>query len=302
MMASICAAGLSQAALIASESFWTFNGTPVNGEYKQGIIAASNLSGYDNTIVTAGNSGFTAGNPWQGVSSLIIAYSTTIMNHNGVTGSAADGAARINVKGSLGDRQSNRLAASVPTASSYFMSALVRGLSSSLTDGDAGTIGFMSEKTENTFDISSGIHVGLNFANGKPYIAAFANNNTYDLVDLSVAGLTSVYQVVVRLDVNASGNDILSVWYAKNGDSTLTQAVANQDIGNIWASSADLDTLVIQSKVSDPLSSEKNVAYVDEVRFGTAMSDVTAIPEPMTIGLFGICGTGIFTLRRMAHL
>jgi len=297
ILAGVCVAGLAQAALIASESFWTTNGTPANSEYKQGNLGGTNVGGYNNSVVTAGNSGFTADNPWSGNTSAIAAQTDFNLNHSGMAGTARDGSVRLNVQtGTTGDRQSNRLATSVPEASSYYMSALVRGTTPQ-QNGNTGTIGFMSSISGNTFDISSGIHVGLHVAGGELHLAAFANNTTYNLVNLSTVGLTTIHQVVLRLDVNASGNDALSVWYAKDGDVGLTQVVSNQDVGNIWASSADLDTLAIQVKTGGATAIQ-TLGYIDEMRFGTTLQDVTTIPEPATLGLFTLSSAALLLARR----
>jgi len=295
MLGSLYAAGIAKGALIASESFWTTNAAPANGEYRQGSIAGV-VSTYDNTVVTAGNSGFNAAKPWVGNTSGIAVTEGTSLTHNGLVGGSKSGALTLTPFASAtGNRQSNRSMVSVPTSGSYYISGLTRGTSVA-NEGAAGTVGFLSSISGNTFDISKGVHFGFHVDGGKLHLSAFANNSTYNLVNLSDTGLTAFYQVVMKLDVNASGNESLTVWYAKNGDANLTLGLATTDIGDFWSSAADIGTFAAQIRGAG--SSNKSIGYVDEVRFGTTLGDVTAIPEPATLGLFTLSSAALLLARR----
>jgi len=300
VLAGVCAAMAAQGALIGSESFWTTTTNPApDSQYVVGNIANNNISGYNNTVVVAGNTGFNAGNAWQNGTSGVQVLDNTSLTHNGLVGGSQTGLVRLSSFASGTDRNSNRALATTPTtSSSYFMSGLIRGTTVP-ADGKAGTAGFMPSVAANTFNISTGFHMGLHVESGSLKIAAFANNQTFNLLTLSTPQLTTTYQVVLRLDVNASGNETLTAWYAANGDTDLTLATnVNQiDIGNIWSSAADLGTFALQVRGGG--SSSQQIGTFDEMRFGTTLGDVTVIPEPATVGLFAISSAAVLLFRRV---
>jgi len=299
--AAFTAVGISTSAhavLISSESFWTVNAAPTNGEYRQGSIANPNISGYNNTTVVAGNTGFNSTNVWQNNTSGVQSTTGVNLTHNGLVGGSLDGSVRLSPFASATNRNSNRALAATPTtSSSYFMSGLIRGTTPP-ADGQAATAGFMPSVAANTFNISTGFHMGLHVDSGSLKIAAFAGNQTFNLLTIEGPTLTATYQVVLRLDVNASGNETLTAWYAANGDTDLTLATnVNQiDIGNIWSSAADLGTFALQLRGGGASSTQ--IGTFDEMRFGTTMGSVTAIPEPSTLVLMVSCLTALVIFRR----
>jgi hypothetical protein len=298
--AAFTAVGLSTSAhaqLISSESFWTVNAAPTNGEYRQGNIANPNISGTDNTIVVAGNTGFNTTNVWQHNTSGVQVLESLSLTHNGLVGSSQNGSVRLNPAQSGADRNSNRrLSATPTTSSSYFMSGLIRGTTPP-ADGKAGSAGFLaSGPTSTVFDISSGIHMGLEVASSSLSLVAFAGNSTYTLKTLTTPELTTIWQVVLRLDVNASGNETLTAWYAADGATSLTQGLAPTNVGNIWSSAASLEYFALQVRGGGASSGQ--IGTFDEMRFGTTLGSVTAIPEPSTWALLAGSLTALVIFRR----
>jgi hypothetical protein len=302
--AAFTAVGLptsAHAQLIASESFWTTTtNPPPNSQYLAGAIG-STVSSYNNTVVVAGNTGFNATNSWVNGTGGILADAGISLTHNGLVGTSQTGSNQLAPFASGTDRNSNRvLPATPPTSSSYYMSGLIRGTTVA-ADGKAGIAGFMPSGPASTaFNISTGIHMGVHVESGALKIAAFANNQTFNLVTLGGSGpaLTSVHQIVLRLDVNASGNETLTAWYAIDGATDLTLATnVNQiDIGNFWSSAGDLGTFALQIRGAG--ASNQIVGFFDEMRFGTSMGSVTAIPEPSTWALLAGSLTALMIFRR----
>jgi len=66
-------------------------------------------------------------------------------------------------------------------------------------------------------------------------------------------------------------------------------------VGDIWQDAGDLDTFVAQTKTTFQLDDHEPF---DEMRFGTALGDVTTIPEPAALGMIGLASGAILFIRR----
>lgn len=261
----------AQGALIASESFEA-DATGTGGIYNTtGTPAYSALGSDSNKAVTVGNIGFNAGNVWLNNTGTFKANTSVALTHNGVVGGSATGA--VLISGSS-NKNSNRLLAAMPVvSSSYYFSGLVKCNGGSvLDDGQMVAMGVMDSIAADTFDISNGIHIGLRKAGSVTYLAAYANNTAYNLLALDGTTVGNVYQIVLKLDVNASGNETLTAWYAENSDAALTLGLTATDVGDIWQDAGDLDTFTVQVN-----SGRGQEARVDEFRFGTELTDVTSL-------------------------
>ena len=103
--------------------------------------------------------------------------------------------------------------------------------------------------------------------------------------------LGSTHLVVGRLSLVDGGNDTLDIWL----DPELTSA---------YFSTNAVDSSVTAGFVSVTNlfqigSGAAAIATYDELRLGTDVTDVIAIPEPMTLGLIGLSGIGILFARRI---
>ncbi|MGZ0654115.1 PEP-CTERM sorting domain-containing protein [Coraliomargarita sp. W4R72] len=282
-----------QGAIIASESFDT------NADGTGGIYSSGSVFGQD---VSVGNTGFNSTNVWVNNTGAIKANASAsfvLSTHSGITGSVGttDGTALLT---SGYDRNSNRELAVTPvTASSYYFSGITRlNGTTSLENGDKLAMGMMDSIGASEFDVSTGIHIGYSKDNDTNYLAAFAGGNTYNLFELVGGSIGGIYQVVLKLDVNAVGDDVLTAWYAFDGAVTLTEGLSATIVGDIWQDAGDLDTFTLQTKEGG--TEGPQAARFDEMRFGTALSDVTsiAIPESSTYGMFFGSVAALLVLRR----
>lgn len=285
----------ASSALISSESFWT-QSTVSGGSY--GNAAFASASAPANNVVVAGNSGFSAGNPWLNSTGAVVASSTFSLTGSVVPGSTSSGAAALSPRGV--DRNSVRQLASTPAlSSSYYLSGLVNvgSLTDLDTPGEYLACGFLGNTLAATVvDINTGFHFGVRNDAGTIYLAAFAGGTAYNLLALDGSTIANTYQIVLKLDVNASGTDTLTAWYAQNNATGLTQGLAATSV-NTWTGAGSLGYFALQdhSTVSD---ASAFVAF-DEMRFGTTLADVTTVPEPSTVALFVIGGLfAIIVMRK----
>jgi hypothetical protein len=148
------------------------------------------------------------------------------------------------------------------------------------TEGQQRNMGVMDTISESTYNIGDGFFLGINVtAGGTQNLAVFANHVAYNLFDLS-SNLGDTFQIVSRLDVDASGNETLTAWVAADGASNLTLALDAQDVGDIWQDAGDLDTFAVQTGSNADLSGYQPF---DEMRFGTNFSAVTTLPDPTPV-------------------
>ena len=266
----------SQAAVIASESFKT---TGAADDYSTGTA----LGTAGNNDVVVGNTGFNAVNKWVNATGAATSAGGVSLTHSGLVGTALTGSAQIKPQSAL-DRNSFRKLASTPDAySSYFLSGLVNlGALGDVRDGDYVALGLMNNLTSNTAEIDEGMHFGISRDAGVAYLSAFAGGNVYTLLELDAATYAETFQVVLQLDVDASGNDALTAWYAADGDAALTKALDAASV-ETWASADDLRMMVAQTK--SPNAVVTPGVHIDEVCFGTTLGDVTTLSEPVSVTL-----------------
>jgi hypothetical protein len=263
---------------VASESFWTTDLEPLNGEYRQGHLANPDVEGTNNSVVVAGTSGFDATLPWKEDTSSIQVLADFGLEHSGLVGESQPGGIRWTAFQEGMNRNSNRTLAATPkTSSSYYLSGLIRAAGSITEEGHAATVGFLPSISPNTFDISQGFYFGLHVEEGDLKIAAFANDQSFELVNLSQERMARVYQIVLRLDVDAAGDEILTAWIVRDADASLTQVLAPTPVGNFWATPADLEIFTLQTRGAGVENRE--MGRFDEMRFGTTLEAVTtAVP------------------------
>jgi len=286
--------GKASAAVISTESFWT-QATQSGGSYGAGGIAQSTPAP-DNTAVVQGNTGFNATNKWVSPTSAIAVTNTVSLSGSVVQGTTANGTVNFIAKGV--DRTSSRQLASTPALSgSYYLSGLVNiGTLSKVGTGEYLTSGFLgSAPAFSTINLSTGFHYGVRNVGGTVYLAAFAGGNAYNLLALDASTVTSTYQIVLKLDVNASGTDTLTGWYATNNAASLTQGLAATAV-ETWTGASSLSYFALQSHTT---VNDNRTVYFDEMRLGTTLADVTTIvPEPSTIGLLLLGGILVLRMRR----
>ena len=267
----------ASAVLIAAESFQT------SGEIDD-YTAELHVTHEANHKIVAGNYGFNEDEPWVNITGAVMCNGTPeITDHSAITtfpGRTSElGSLRIKPQKNINRNSRRNLAiTSLPLSSTYFLSGLIRlGELSHLRDGQDLSMGFKYTIADvEQYKIDDGMHFGVRRHDGAAYLTASAGGNTYDLFDLTSHD-AEVFQIVIRLDVNAAGNDTLTAWYAANGATELTLGLTSTSV-ETWDSAQDLKMLVAQQKSTydyDPFGSR-----FDEVRLGTEFADVTTLPEP----------------------
>jgi len=282
----------ASAALIASESFDT---TTSATDYTPGktFTEEGNQSKFGGTF------GFTP-KEWFNGTGAIKARGMFSLTHNGLVGSSAErGVVEIDAGNS--NRNSQRELASPPASGSvFFMSGLVYARNTNTdgwSDGQGITMGLSSNALASSVASYSGLHLGLLKEGGEVYLAAFAGGNSYKLGDaLTAAQKGQTQQIVLKLDLDAGGEDTLTAWVAQAGAIELTQALSiNADI---FDSAADLRYFTLQRRGG---TSGSGIVELDEWRFGTTLESVTVIPEPATLSLFILSGIGCMLFRRVYY-
>lgn len=276
-------AGVSsaQAALIASESFRT-TGSGTGGTYD-----ADNGLGYSpNTNVLLGNYGFSgaAGKTW-GNNTMAAVANLAGLSHSFLAGAGESGAVRVgNVSSSIARRVFRTFATEPPLSNEYFLSGLVNLGSIDNLVGVTQSMGGITSSVGtavDTFNIGAGIHYGVRRDVSGTYLTTAAGGVFRDLLQITSPATT--YQVVLRITVATSGNELLSAWYAPDGAATLTPGFADVNVGNLFTSPSNLGALIFQTRNQSGGSNTNKWVLFDELRFGTAASDVTSasiIPEP----------------------
>lgn len=283
-------ASSAHAALIASESFQTTD-SGAGGTYD-----AENGLGYSpNTGVLMGNYGFanSGGKTW--VNNTMAAVANLAgLSHSLTTGTPRTGAVRMgNLSSAIARRVFRTFAAEPPLSNEYYLGGLVNlGAMDNMvgvTQSMAGVTA-TSGTTVDTFNIGTGIHYGVRKDASGAYLTTAAGGVFRDLLQITSPAIT--YQVVLRITVATSGNELLSAWYAPDGAAELTPGFAGVDVGNLFTSPANLGSLIFQTRNQSGGSNTNKWVIFDELRFGTAAADVTAasmIPEPA--GLVAWAGT-----------
>jgi hypothetical protein len=296
----LVAPATANAVLTASESFWVDASAYADGQSFQ--------NGEDNV---AGTVGFTATNAWSTNTGTIrvdddVTGSGTGLVHVNLAGAQLPGAADFRI--SHPRNASRALDPTIPVASTYFLSGLVRANSANpfAVDGDFFAMGFGSVSGvigASGTNISDGFHLGIrrddSFGAGALRLSAFGDNQ---LFDLGAAAADTTYMIVLSLTADAGGADSLTAW--TDDGTTFTQALTGQSL-ETFSGSGDLSRFVIQQQTGN--GSQITRAWADEMRLGTTFADVTAvtflIPEPSTLllaalGLLGLAFCGRRRKRR----
>ncbi len=290
-LAGLLGGSFAQATLIATESFQT-TADGAGGTYDDG----SNFNAGINQDVVVGNSGFSDTKVWQhgtsALSPINDAGLSTGLSHNGLVNTAMSGTAILRPFQAGSNRRVARELASTPvTASSYYMSALFEGYTDTISGDKVATIGLIDGAGSSTVaDFADGIHAGFARDVDTTYLSAWAGNTRYDLLEIDELNDDVTYQVLLQLDVDASGNEFFTAGYAANGASAFTFTHSAVDVGDIWSTSSDLGYLILQARARG--TEQDIMGFADEFYFGTSMAEVTAIPEPSQ---FSMCiGFAVF--------
>jgi len=248
--------------LIARDSFWIFtNG--LYGAYTENRVANNATNQY----AVAGTIGFSVDNPWQSRDTSNIELKDDIDISHPLLADEMHGAFRLKAKDPRD--QSRHLSVSVPSSPVYYMSALLR--SQKIETNENMSMGF----SDQNLNRNKGIHVGFN--NGR--LALFAGGTTYDLMTQNYE-LNITYLVVLRLTVNASGDDDkIEVYLAKEGDATIDRRV--EILVDTFSSTTDLENL--QFKIIAKNVSDDRKWWMDEPRLAVSAAALGIDPALLRI-------------------
>ena len=273
----------TSAELLASEPF---KATAATNDYTAGL----HVTATENQKIIEGNYGFSTGNPWANSAGAIKIFAGGL-THSGLVGSNEVGSLIIHPQKTGIDRNSYRNLAvgmQMPAASTYFLSGLVKlGNVDFLRGGQETSVGFEYTIQANEFSVSNGVHFGVRREEGpdlggSAYLTVSAAGSSYDILDLT-GHYGTTYQVVIRLDARAEGEDTVTAWYAADGDATLTVGLESTNV-ETWALGHDLMKFVAQEKSTYDF--ETTGARFDEIRLGTLFADVSTLPEPSISGAY----------------
>lgn len=269
----------SEAALVAYDPFKS-GANRANGEYTAssdmrtmgaaalGWVGTSGIDGFG--VAHAGTTGNFVANA-TGESSAVVDYEQGgRMNWVGVGNFAAN-------------RNITRQLNPTPTSSEWWFSIMTNRLG--WANPGAGV--------DNTYAVggftnSSGVGLQVGYEDssddGTPNLTLRAGGQFITLEDNAPSSAARF--VLVKLTINQSGNDALSIWA---NPTTLTAATpATIEVGNINVS--DSLTPFTQSKYESP--GQSGPVFWDEIRLGTDFASVTGIPvpEPAAIAFLGVGG------------
>jgi hypothetical protein len=286
LLSSAFCASLARGALIASESFKT-TASGTGGTYDADV----NMGASPNLSVVTGNYGFasTSGKLWANVTAGEVA-NLSGLSHPFLTGTAESGSVRVgNLSAGISRRVFRPFAATPPVADTYYFSGLVNLPTQTSLNGVSQSLAGLTLSTGTSVDsynIASGIHYGLiKNSSNEIYLSVAAGNTVYPL--FQVTGTNATFQVVLRIDVSTTGNESLSAWYAPSSASTLSIGMTSVNVGDIYSGPASIGALLLQTRNQSSNNNSGRTVLFDELRFGTAWSDVTTaeIPEPARAAL-----------------
>ncbi len=244
----------------------------------------SNNVNFDDEVHRAtllGNRGFSAEQFWQYGTANVRPRDFIDLDHELVVGATSPGGALIRGTGGGLARNSVRELAEQPAGSIFYMSGLVHVPTvNHININDRMAMGLIGEVDAATWDISTGLHLGVHRDDsGDVYPAVFAAGNTYVLGDPLSDGLFGAdHLIVLRLELDAGPDGLaaLDAWIAYAGQTHKTHmlALSGIDVGT----TADLGTFVLQGLGGGDETTSPGVRF-DEFRFG-ATSNAVIKPLP----------------------
>lgn len=268
----------AEAELLASESFST-------GQTAGDYVNNTAFNDAANETVVVGNTGFGTYD-WQFGTSFHKPRNDLSaigkMTNNSVSASSPLGVAFVTVgTGSL-ERKSNRRLDAAPSGSStYYVSGLVmRPSTTSMDIGEEMVIGFGPHITNHDFNTTNGVYMGLYRSDETTYkVTAYAGGNRYELQN---ANWQQAHHVVLKLDVDMSGNETLNAWVSGPSENVMTQRLTDESV-ETYSSTNHLESLTIMGRDLGGDGDNSGV-FFDEIRLATTLSDVTDLDETPVAG------------------
>lgn len=262
-------------AQLANDPFLT-GATPANGEYSVGAVQTQNptVGGFTGDWSSTGGSG--------NVQSSSLSYSAS--GYTAPTG----GSLSLNDWNRVGRLFDSSVVNSFSTSSSgtLYLSFLLQ------SDGAGNGYqsfelygGGWNDGTQRAFQLGSG---GWGDFNGGQF--GFKENSGGPISDLGAVN-TGVNLFLVRFDLGTgAGADSVTAWM----NPTLTGGLSDPT-GGVTVSGLDLRSVDRMSVATFGGGANLNA---DEIRLGTSLLSVTAVPEPAAISLLALGGLGLLMARR----
>jgi hypothetical protein len=277
-----------EATTIASDDFLTGG----SGDY-----SATNVNGQ---IITAGTTGYFIGTAsgnlapgWTSGTGAFVAQAIGLTNPNVINPpSSNDGS--LTIVGNANTRLQYRdlSSASPPASSDYYFSLLLSESANSYTGTAYAGLGLARATGGNALIPATGFDIG--FLNGQ--LSLFYNNGGANLASESLLTGSPVdnqtYMVALHLNMTGpSSGTITPSVYDNTG--TLINSPASQAVAVTENTATDMGAF--QGFVTNNFNGTipAKVTF-DEFRFGTAASDVTAVPEPGSAGLLAMSAAALF--------
>lgn len=282
------AAGVSQAAIIASDDFLT--GGPVDN------YAATNLNGQ---VKTAGTSGYytaaAAGTQTPGWASGTGAFVATVGGVTHPLSSSPAGAndGRVVATGNANNRIQYRdfVSTTPPASTDYYFSALMRKSAVALPGASYVGLSVSRIAGQNATSVTSGMFIGFSASS----ISLFYNDGTAMVTKSLVTTADMNLAYMGTLHYNTTTGLLTPSIYDSTGvlvNNPLTDAVT--------ATLAATDMGAFHYTISSGFvnASSPTLAY-DQLRFGTELADVM-IPEPSAVALLagGLASLGLVRRRK----
>jgi hypothetical protein len=282
------------AALIATDSFLTTTtgaGSTYNSTTDSGRLWGLNP--------TAGTSGFSAA--WgttNGTQTADLRAQVGGLTHPFVVNPAGanDGSA-FATNGSSTRTITRPFAVFSRTEPQYFMSALLR-TESMPTVTNPAAIGFGGPFNHDVAP-TNGLQIGIDDGEIRLYHRNTAG--TYvSAGTLVTSGIQAsmTYQLIVQIDANSSavGDELFT---ASVYDSTGLQVGSSVSIqGSLDIAGTEFERMLLHKRDLTAYANIANTPRFDEFRFGTALSDVSAVPEPGGYAMMIVTALGWLCVRR----
>ncbi|MFT5526170.1 MAG: hypothetical protein ACI9HK_004143 [Pirellulaceae bacterium] len=258
---------------LAEDSFVTSPSGNGTDQYTDDVAFINGI----NDDVIGGTAGFTASQDWTGSNTGLIRTSSSAadaggaLNHSLVQGEEAG---LVRMRSDFHRYVYRPINGGVPASGTYWMSALLNG--DTLANSQRNSIGFgngVGFANDQPVNLTEGrVHVGFQGDD----IVVFAGADVFTVVADYTADTT--YAVVVEIEADTTGDELISAYFAIDGDAELTPAFVNQAT-EAFQSTANLSFL--EMAVEDhPAGSATYHFWVDEPRLATTFGDLNIIGLP----------------------
>ena len=267
----------SRATLLAYEGF---NFTPT-----------ASLVGQDAALLPGGNSGFTAAYATNGNPSPTIGSGLSVPIYTGsptLTTSAGSAAFASN-SGFTGRTYGTGATSTVANGTYYYSLLFQRNVANA-----RGYLNIFGSNTSSNGQLGFGIRADGNQGTPSNFIYAYAPQDATGSGGAAIA-LNTTYLVVGKIVINSLGTSTNTIWVNPDVSNTAVDPTAYYTTSAISSTSGQITPL--RMSLQGRANSDGGGIVFDEVRVGTLLSDVVAVPEPASLGMLSL-GAGTMLIRK----